>query len=62
MDLHTDGTYVKEVTDWLLMTKIDEQNVEGGETQCCTLMIGNIVRIYIMIQLVNKILFGVTKK
>ena len=32
MDLHTDGTYVKEVTDWLLMTKIDEKNVEGGET------------------------------
>ena len=32
MDLHTDGTYVKEVTDWLLMTKIDEQNVLGGET------------------------------
>jgi len=32
MDLHTDGTYVKEVTDWLLMTKIEEQNVSGGET------------------------------
>ena len=32
MDLHTDGTYVKEVTDWLIMTKIDEQNAEGGET------------------------------
>ena len=32
MDLHTDGTYVKEVTDWLLMTKIAEQNVKGGET------------------------------
>ena len=32
MDLHTDGTYVKEVTDWLLMTKIDEKNVHGGET------------------------------
>jgi glutarate dioxygenase len=32
MDLHTDGTYVKEVTDWLLMTKIKEKNVEGGET------------------------------
>ncbi|MDC1025405.1 glutarate dioxygenase GlaH [Candidatus Pelagibacter sp.] len=32
MDLHTDGTYVKEVTDWLLMTKIDEQNAQGGET------------------------------
>jgi len=32
MDLHTDGTYVNEVTDWLLMTKIEEHNVEGGET------------------------------
>ena len=32
MDLHTDGTYVKEVTDWLLMTKIEERNAEGGET------------------------------
>ena len=32
MDLHTDGTYVKEITDWLLLTKIDEPNVEGGET------------------------------
>ena len=32
MDLHTDGTYVKDITDWLIMTKIDEQNVEGGET------------------------------
>jgi protein CsiD len=32
MDLHTDGTYVKETTDWLLMTKIEEENVKGGET------------------------------
>ena len=32
MDLHTDGTYVKEKTDWLLMTKIQEKNVNGGET------------------------------
>ena len=32
MDLHTDGTYVKEKTDWLLMTKIGEKNVDGGET------------------------------
>ena len=32
MDLHTDGTYVKEKTDWLLMTKIEEKNVQGGET------------------------------
>ena len=32
MDLHTDGTYVKEKTDWLLMQKMEEENVEGGET------------------------------
>ena len=32
MDLHTDGTYVKETTDWLLMTKIEEKFVKGGET------------------------------
>ena len=32
MDLHTDGTYVKEKTDWLLMAKIDEKNVQGGES------------------------------
>ena len=32
MDLHTDGTYVKEKTDWLLMLKIEEENVQGGET------------------------------
>ena len=32
MDLHTDGTYVKETTDWLLMTKLEEKNAEGGQT------------------------------
>ncbi len=32
MDLHTDGTYVNEKTDWVLMTKLEEKNVEGGET------------------------------
>jgi protein CsiD len=32
LDLHTDGTYVKETTDWLMMTKIEEKNVEGGES------------------------------
>ena len=32
MDLHTDGTYVKEKTDWLLMTKLEQKNVEGGES------------------------------
>ena len=49
MDLHTDGTYVKEITDWLLMTKIEEQNAEGGETamlhlddwEHCTDLFGN---------------------
>ncbi len=32
MDLHTDGTYVKEITDWILMTKLEEINAKGGET------------------------------
>jgi len=32
MDLHTDGTYVKEKTDWLIMSKLEEKNVQGGET------------------------------
>ena len=32
LDLHTDGTYVKEKTDWLIMTKMDEQGVLGGES------------------------------
>tara|TARA_Y100001970_G_scaffold179413_1_gene218332 strand:+ start:1975 stop:2898 length:924 start_codon:yes stop_codon:yes gene_type:complete len=32
MDLHTDGTYVKEKTDWILMSKLEEENVQGGET------------------------------
>ncbi len=32
LDLHTDGTFVKEKTDWLLMTKMEEINVNGGES------------------------------
>jgi protein CsiD len=32
MDLHTDGTYVDQKTDWLLMTKLEEKNVDGGES------------------------------
>ena len=32
LDLHTDGTYVKEKTDWLIMTKMEEQGVTGGES------------------------------
>ena len=32
LDLHTDGTYVKEKTDWIIMTKMEEQNVNGGDS------------------------------
>ena len=32
LDLHTDGTYVKEKTDWLIMTKMEEQGASGGES------------------------------
>ena len=32
LDLHTDGTFVKEKTDWLIMTKMEEQGVSGGES------------------------------
>jgi glutarate dioxygenase len=32
LDLHTDGTYVNEKTDWLIMTKLEELNVSGGES------------------------------
>jgi protein CsiD len=32
MELHTDGTYVKESTDWVLMQKMLEVDVEGGES------------------------------
>jgi len=31
--LHTDGTYVNEATDWLLMMKMAERNVKGGRTR-----------------------------
>ena len=31
--LHTDGTYVDEATDWLLMMKIAETHAEGGESR-----------------------------
>ncbi len=32
MELHNDGTYVEEDTDFNLMLKIDEQNMEGGNS------------------------------
>ena len=32
MDLHTDGTYVTQKTDWLLMTKLEEKNAKGWES------------------------------
>jgi protein CsiD len=31
--LHTDGTFVNEATDWLLMMKFTEENAEGGESR-----------------------------
>jgi len=31
--LHTDGTFVDEATDWLLMMKFDERNAAGGESR-----------------------------
>ncbi len=32
MELHNDGTYVEEITDYVLMMKIDEQNIQGGNS------------------------------
>ena len=31
--LHTDGTFVSEATDWLLMMKFSEVNAKGGESR-----------------------------
>ncbi|MGA1136298.1 MAG: carbon starvation induced protein CsiD, partial [bacterium] len=31
--LHTDGTYVDETTDWVLMLKLKEENAVGGESR-----------------------------
>ena len=31
--LHTDGTFVEEATDWLLMMKFAEENATGGESR-----------------------------
>ena len=36
LDLHTDGTYVNEKTDWLIMTKMEEQNVSDGRKRYFT--------------------------
>lgn len=33
LELHNDGTYVNETTDYVLMYKIDEQNMKGGDSQ-----------------------------
>ncbi|MFO0947533.1 MAG: glutarate dioxygenase GlaH [Planctomycetota bacterium] len=33
MTLHTDGTYVDEVTDWVLMQKMEERNAVGGRSR-----------------------------
>lgn len=31
--MHTDGTFVTEATDWLLMMKFAEKNAVGGESR-----------------------------
>lgn len=33
MTLHTDGTFVDDATDWLLMMKFVERNARGGESR-----------------------------
>ena len=33
MTLHTDGTFVDDATDWLLMMKFAERNARGGESR-----------------------------
>lgn len=42
MELHNDGTYVEEQTDYVLMMKIDEQNMQGGNSCCCISTTGSI--------------------
>lgn len=42
MELHNDGTYVEEITDYVLMMKIDEQNMQAVTRCCCISMTGNI--------------------
>ena len=32
MELHNDGSYVKEKTDWVIMQKMLEKNVDGGDS------------------------------
>ncbi|GGB35063.1 protein CsiD [Oceanisphaera marina] len=32
MELHNDGTFVEQDTDYVLMLKVDEQNIEGGNS------------------------------
>lgn len=31
--LHTDGTYITEATDWILMMKMEERHATGGESR-----------------------------
>jgi len=33
LTLHTDGTFVNDATDWLLMMKFEERNAVGGESR-----------------------------
>jgi glutarate dioxygenase len=33
LELHTDGTFIEEQTDWVLMMKMSEKNAVGGESR-----------------------------
>ncbi|WP_368505426.1 glutarate dioxygenase GlaH [Alkalihalophilus sp. As8PL] len=44
--LHTDGTFVDEATDWLLMMKMKEENAVGGESRLLHLDDWNELDIY----------------
>lgn len=32
MELHNDGTYVEEITDYVLMMEVNERNMQGGNS------------------------------
>ncbi|NHC42534.1 carbon starvation induced protein CsiD [Bacillus sp. MM2020_1] len=51
--LHTDGTFVDEPTDWLIMMKMVEQNARGGESRLLHLDDWNEIDKYVKHPLAN---------
>ncbi|MEH7155868.1 glutarate dioxygenase GlaH [Neobacillus drentensis] len=51
--LHTDGTFVDEPTDWLIMMKMVEQNARGGESRLLHLDDWNDIDKYVKNPLAN---------